>query len=100
MVGGLALGFGVYISLRVVSVGPQPCTLAAENVELNWANLSTTKTDVCMYSIQIEADCVLLFQDGEMVALLKSSRRQKARAVPGSIQGHGEAEPTSPPSRQ
>lgn len=31
-----------------------------------------------------------------MGALLKSSGRQKARAVPGSIRGHGEAEPTSP----
>lgn len=42
-----------------MGVGPYPCVVAAEDVESNWANLPVTKTDVCVYSVQLAAGCVL-----------------------------------------
>ena len=63
-----------------MGVGAYPCVLAVEDVELNWANLPVTKTDVCVYSIHLGAGCALEFRGGGTVALLKRSRRQKAEA--------------------
>lgn len=86
----LALAFEVYISRRRMGVGPYPCVLAVEDTGLNWANLPLKKTDVCVFCVQLGPGCVLAFQAGGTVALLKTRRRQKRRAVRGSARGHRE----------